>query len=212
MAQPPAPVSSRTLVACAFMLAMGLTACGKPPDTELAQAQAAVAAAQRQEHYAPDDFRKASDALKAAQDEIAAQKGKPFASYGRARELLAGAMKSVADAKRAADTRARALAEELLPKAEKALAEARQRLKRGEKGSLTAAYGTPEFDQQVFAVLHRANQSKEGMDITFNDLGKLIEDAKHALAEGDAESAANKAGAVLEDLERFYPGISGSKQ
>jgi hypothetical protein len=48
------------------------------------------------------------------------------------------------------------------------------------------------------------------MEVTLDRLAGIIEEAKKGMAGGNFARAFELAGSVRQDLERFYPGITGS--
>ncbi len=85
------------------VVAISVTGCSSPPDTEVGAAKAAVdrAAADRADQYAAESLKAAQDARAALDAELKAQEGKWFKSYGRTKELAVAT--KVAGDKAAAD-------------------------------------------------------------------------------------------------------------
>lgn len=73
-------------IAVAFMV----SGCASPPAQELDAAKAGIqgVAAAGAEKYAPEELKKLTDQLSAANDEIKAQEGKWFKGYDKAKEML----------------------------------------------------------------------------------------------------------------------------
>lgn len=101
--------------AIAVVLALTAAGCASPPSADVDAAKAAVdkAVTAGADQYAPDSLKAARDASAALDTELAAQQGKWFKSYGKAKELAAAAQaagdKAAADAvagKAAADAAA----------------------------------------------------------------------------------------------------------
>ena len=93
--------------ALAIALAVGVTACSKPPSEDIAAAKASVdkAADAGASQYAADSMKSAETARAALDQELAAQDAKTFKSYDRAKQLAAEAKaagdKATADAEAA---------------------------------------------------------------------------------------------------------------
>jgi TonB family protein len=107
------------------IVAITITGCSSPPDTDVEAAKAAVdrAAAHRADQFAAESLKAALDARAALDAELKAQEGKWFKSYGRTRELAVAA-KAAGD-KAAADAVAGKEKAEAVAAKEKAAASAR---------------------------------------------------------------------------------------
>jgi TonB family protein len=81
------------LQAIALGLAITVTGCGSPPNTDVDAARAAVdrAATERAGQYAPDSLKAAQDTRAALDAELKAQEGKWLKSYDKTRELAVAA-------------------------------------------------------------------------------------------------------------------------
>lgn len=106
--------------AIAVVLVLTAAGCASPPSADVDAAKAAVdkAVTAGADQYAPDSLKAARDASAALDTELAAQQGKWFKSYAKAKELAAAAQaagdKAAADAvagKAAADAAAKAAAD-----------------------------------------------------------------------------------------------------
>jgi len=132
------------LMVLVLVAAFALSACGTKPTKAIDDAQATIEALAKDgaDKYAPEEFKKLSDTLTAALDEIKGQEGKLFKKFGKANELLAQgatdaeALKAALPAKiEAAKNAALALQTE----AQTAVAEAAALLKKAPMGKGTKA-------------------------------------------------------------------------
>lgn len=122
-------------------IALVLTGC-KQPTQQITDAQAAIDEVKKAgaDKYAVDDFKKLDEAMKAANDEIAAQDKKFFKKFGAAKDMLAK-VKTDADALKAAlpgkiET-AKNAAVQVQTEAKAAIEEAKALLEKAPKGKGT---------------------------------------------------------------------------
>lgn len=118
--------SSLTLCALALGLAVALAGCATPPTADIDAAKAAVekAAAAQAGQYAPEALKAAQDALAALDAEVQAQQARWFGSYEKATTLAAEA--KAAAGKAEAEAVAGKEKAEAAAAAERAAAEARE--------------------------------------------------------------------------------------
>jgi hypothetical protein len=131
-----------SVVALCLAVVVVLAGCGKPPNTQIQQATAALQAAQDAgaPKYAPDAWARAQQAMDKLKSEIAAQAKKfsLFRNYGAARTLADAALRTADQAKADALTR-----KKLAQDADTAVAELGKFLQtaRGRLASVTRARG-----------------------------------------------------------------------
>jgi Domain of unknown function (DUF4398) len=120
----------RVRVACLFVLVFTI-ACAEPPEKEIAEAQNAIAAARAAgaEHYAPSEWKAASETLARAQAAVDQRDYRLALNYALdSRELAQNAARAAASQKAVV----RAEAEKLLNETALALVQANSRLKQAE--------------------------------------------------------------------------------
>jgi len=130
----------------AIVLALAIAGCGKAPQTEMEQAQAALTGEQAQdlEQYAPDAFAAARDTLKVAMAAKEAQDSKfaLFRSYGTVKEMFITARKMADSATVQAESekeRVRGEAEQALSQAQTLVDSVNALLAKAPKGKDTKA-------------------------------------------------------------------------
>jgi len=125
--------------AAVALLVFGSVGCSSPPQAEIEAARAAIESARQADAgtWAAQELKTAEDSLAAAEAEVAAQSGRWFKGYGRARDLAAQAKQQAESAAAAAAAnreRARSESEAAIGAADAALKTA--------EGSLKAAPAT----------------------------------------------------------------------
>jgi len=168
--------------AAAALLFLGSLACSSPPQAEIEAARAAIESARQADAgtWAAQELRGAEDSLAAAEAEVAAQSGRWFKGYGRARDLAAQAKQQAEGAAAAAAAnrdRARSEAEAAIGAADAALKTA--------EGSAKAAPAS--------------RFSKADRALVRSEIGKLapvLEEARSAFESGDYRRAAQLADSV----------------
>ena len=193
-------VSGATALLVVLSIAVLLAGCSSRPDgSDIEAIQADIERARQAdaEVWAPDELRAAEEALNAALTAIAAEEGKWFKSYDRAREFLARAREEAdgaAEAAIAGKARARADAKATITAAEGVLGDARSRLDSAPAGRASRA------DRSMFR----------------NDLEALpqqLEEARGQLAAGEINEALEGATAVesaaVSLLDRIEQSLQG---
>ncbi len=189
------------IVRLAIVIGIGalLAGCSSRPDgAEIEAVQAEIERARQAEAevWAPGELRAAEEALSAALAAIAAEEGKWFKSYDRARELLTRAREeadSAAEAAIAGKAQARADAGAAISSAEGVIGDARSRLTAAPPGRASRA------DRAMFR----------------NDLDALpqrLEEARTRLAAGEIKAALKDATAVESDAVSLLDRIEQSLQ
>lgn len=181
-------------------IAVLLAGCSSRPDgAEIEAVQAEIERARQAEAevWAPDELRAAEEALNVAITAIAAEEGKWFKSYDRAREFLARARDeagSAAEAAIAGKARARADAEATITAADGVLGEARSRLESAPAGRTSRA------DRAMF---------RDDLET----LPQQLEEARTQLAAGEINEALEGAMAVesaaVSLLDRIEQSLQG---
>jgi hypothetical protein len=164
----------------------------RPEQAEIGAAQAAVERARQAEAgiWAPEDLRAAEEALNEAIGAIAAEEGKWFSSYDRARELLGRAEEEAAGAAEAAiagKAKARADAEATIASAEAALGEARSRLDAAPAGRLSRG-DRSAFRADLEALPRRLEEARTRLQA--GEIREALEEATGA--ERDAAALADR--------------------
>jgi Domain of unknown function (DUF4398) len=171
---------SRVLLLVIFILSIGCGACGEPPEKEMQQAEAAVAAARAAgaDEYAHDEFVAAQDALKRAHDAVADHDYRLALNNALdSRERADNATKLAADQRQAA----RAEAERTVAAAVAALSSAQARLKAAEAA-------------------HTPRRTLSGPRRTIDAATERVQEARAAIQKGDYVAATKGASSVMSEL------------
>jgi hypothetical protein len=170
----------RVLLAPIVALAIACWACAEPPDKEMQQAEAALAAARAAgaDRYAHDEFAAAEDALKRAHDAVADH------DYRLAlNDALDSRERAENATKLAAEQRQAARAE-----AERSVA------------GLTAALSAAQTRLKTAEAAHAPSRTLAGPRRTINTAAQRVQEARAAIQQGDYAAASKTASAGTTEL------------
>jgi archaellum component FlaC len=184
-----------------ILMVLVLASCAKPPETELAAAEAELSRAQNVEApvYAASDYRAAQDSLDAARNEVDRQDAKfaLFRNYGAAKEKAVAARET---ARRAADAAAgnkeakREEAERTLAEVQQAIADVREKLDSDLGKRLARAKG----QRQAITQIREELDAREA----------VLEEVRQAQLEERYADAARTAEGALRDVRSLDEEVS----
>jgi hypothetical protein len=189
---------SRLLPVVIITVSIVASACGEPPTREMDQAQGAIDAARagRADVYAPDEFKAADDALKAARDAVAQRDYRLALSHAlESRERAQNAIKQSADQQ----VTLRSGSERRLGEVTAMLAHANQRLKAAEGGK-PLKQPSRQLTPQRAAIANA--------DTTLQKAGTEINDGDYKAAMADLEAAAAQLQSTIAALNAPPPSRS----
>jgi hypothetical protein len=201
--------SIRRVVRCAALLASlaVASACsGNPPDKEIKQAEAAIAAARGAgaNQYAKAEFAAAQDALKRATDAVADRDYRLALNHALdARERAEAAAKQAADGK----VIARADADRALRDLTAALADARARLKAARPGRVPRVVGVPSATTDMKDAVQEARSRLERGDYAVAVLADEIRQDEVALQKARTQIEAGDYAAATAALTGVTAGL-----
>lgn len=194
--------SALLLMGAAFVLALGVSSCAKPPQMEMDSAKAAIQKAQQVEaaEYAPNELRAASDTLAASEAEVTTQQGKfaLFRSYKKAKALALKSQQLGQEAEQAAIRNK----EQAKKDAEAAVAQAQQNI---------AAFNTLLASKEAQA-LRRGKETREvlkqletevkAVDSSLVGVQALQQQEKYKQALAMAKSLSDQAASKTQELQQ----------
>jgi hypothetical protein len=190
------------LMGAVMVLALGVSSCAKPPQTEMDAASAAIDKAKQMEasEYAPNDLRAAQDSLAAAQAEVNTQQGKfaLFRSYKKAKALAMSAQQLGETAEQNAvknKEQARKDAEAMLAQARQTIDQAKQLLASKDVQALKRGKETREALKQIESDLSATDSS-----LTAVTAAQQQEKYKQALSL--AKAANDKAQGLIQEVQQ----------
>jgi hypothetical protein len=193
------------IVVAAFVL-LTLAGCSKPPEMEMAAANAAFDAARtaEAEQYAPDTYRVAMDSLNSANAMKTEQDAKfaLFRSYGKSKELFVKAeamAKQVAADAAAEKERVKAQVTEMMTQVRTALDAAKTAIDKAPKGKGSKA------DIEMFK--NDLAAAEQG----FTDAGADFNAGKYLVAKSKLEAVNQKAAKIQEDIALATAKKTGKK-
>lgn len=192
------------LMALVAVAALVFSACGSKPTKVMDDAKASVEAlaAQGADKYAPEEYKKLSDDLTAAMDEVKAQDGKLFKSYGKAIGSLnqvltdAAALKAALPAKIEA---VKASALSLQGEAATAVKDAEALLKKAPMGKGTKA------DIDAFKA------DLKGLTDSLPQIQTALDNKDYKGAADQAKAIKDKAMSIVEQINAAIAKVKGKK-
>jgi hypothetical protein len=178
-----------------LLMALGLTACAKPPQQDIDAAKASVEAARNAEAgtYAADSLAAAEEAWRQVEAELAVQEEKFFKSYKKTSELVAAA-KAAAD-KAAADAVAGKEAAKV--EAEAALAAAQTAI-----DTASAAVAAAPKSKDRKADIEQMMGDLETLKTSLADAQNQYNSGDYKGAKSSADRVANEAAAIEADVSQ----------
>jgi len=183
-----------TLAASVMVLVIG---CAKPPQDDVAAAQAEMDKARQAqaETWAPNELRAADEAMNAAQTEINAQGEKWFKNYDKAKELLAKAKEDAA-------------------KATEASAANKEQAKVDAEAAITAADTAVQTAEAALKVAPVTKDSKADLELFKNDLTTLrstVDAARASFGSEDYKKALESANSVKDQATSIATQLEEAK-
>jgi hypothetical protein len=184
-----------TVAAVAMFVAVG---CAKPPQEDIAAAQAEMDRANQAQAqtWAPTEYAKANEAMSAAQAEIKTQDEKWFKNYDKAKELLANAKDDAA-------------------KASEAAAANKEQAKKDAEAALAAADTAIQSAEAALKVAPVTKDSKADLELFKNDLATLrstLDGAKSSFGSEDYKKALESANSVKDQATSIATQLEQAKQ
>jgi hypothetical protein len=190
------------LMGAAFVLALGVSSCAKPPQVEMDSAKQAIEKAKQMEaeEYAPNDLRAAQDSLAAADAKVNTQKGKfaLFRSYKKAKVLYLSAQQLGQTAEQNAvknKEQAKRDAQAALEQARASIASARELLAGKDAQALKRGKETREVLKQIESELN-------AVDSSLVNVTALQQQEKFKQALAMAQSANQSAQGKMQELQQ----------
>jgi hypothetical protein len=183
-----------TLAASVMFVAVG---CAKPPQDDIAAAQAEMDKARQAqaETWAPNEVRAADEAMNAAQTEITAQNEKWFKNYDKAKELLAKAKEDAAKASEAAVAN-------------------KEQAKKDAEAAMAAADTAVQTAEAALKVAPVTKDSKADLELFKNDLATLrstLDAAKASFGSEDYKKALESANSVKDQATNIATQLEEAK-
>jgi len=194
--------SALLLMGAAFVLALGVSSCAKPPQVEMDSAKQAIEKARQMEaeEYAQADLRAAQDSLAAADAEVNTQNGKfaLFRSYKKAKALYLSAQQLGQTAEQNAvknKEQAKQDAQAALEQARVSIASTRELLAGKDAQALKRGKETREVLKQIETELN-------AVDSSLVNVTALQQQEKYKQALSMAQSANQSAQSKMQELQQ----------